>query len=103
MAPCVRFGYNSLNSCWFCDEKHLLSCCAARDTHFSAFINILFQTLKNNPKIHYYQEADKFIYLVCICTWSMIIKGNGKCTICICTWSMIKVMVYVHYVYVHGL
>ena len=37
-SPWVRFGYNSLNSCWFCDEKHLLSCCAARDTHFSAFI-----------------------------------------------------------------
>ena len=43
------------------------------------------------------------ICTLCICTWSMIIKGNGKCTICICTWSMIKVMVYVHYVYVHGL
>ena len=38
LAPCVRFGYNSLNSCWLCDEKLLLSCCAARDTHFSAFI-----------------------------------------------------------------
>ena len=38
LAPCVRFGYNSLNYCWLCDEKHLLSCCAARDTHFSAFV-----------------------------------------------------------------
>ena len=38
LAPCVRFGYNCLNCCWFCDEEHLLSCCAARDTHFSAFI-----------------------------------------------------------------
>ena len=35
LAPCV-----SLNSCWFCDEKHLLSCCAARDMHFSAFIRV---------------------------------------------------------------
>ena len=40
LAPCVRFGYNSLNYCWLCDEKHLLSCCAARDTHFSAFIRV---------------------------------------------------------------
>ena len=32
------FGYNSLKSCWLCDENLLLSCCAARDTHFSAFI-----------------------------------------------------------------
>ena len=39
LAPCVRLGYNSLKSCWFCDEKHLLSCCAARDTHFSAFMH----------------------------------------------------------------
>ena len=41
LAPCVKFGYNCLNSCWSCDEKHLLSCCAARDTHFSAFIGAL--------------------------------------------------------------
>ena len=40
LVPCVRFGYNSLNSCWLCDEKLLLSCCAARDTHFSAFIRV---------------------------------------------------------------
>ena len=32
LAPCVRFGYNSL-------KKILLLCyCVARDTHFSAFI-----------------------------------------------------------------
>ena len=40
LVPCVRYGYNSLNSCWFCDEKLLLNCCAARDTHFSAFIRV---------------------------------------------------------------
>ena len=33
-----RYGYNSLKYCWFCDEKLMLSCCDARDTHFSAFI-----------------------------------------------------------------
>ena len=38
LAPCVRYGYNSLKYCWFCDEKLMLSCCAERDTHFSAFI-----------------------------------------------------------------
>ena len=36
LAPCVRYGYNSLKSCWLCDEKLMLSGCAARDTHFSA-------------------------------------------------------------------
>ena len=41
LAPCVRFGYNSLNYCWLCDEILLLSCCAARDTHFSAFIIVV--------------------------------------------------------------
>ena len=35
LAPCVRYDYNSLKSCWFCDEKLLLSCC---DTHFSALL-----------------------------------------------------------------
>ena len=40
LASYVRFGYNSLNSCWLCDEKHPLSCCAASDTHFSAFIRL---------------------------------------------------------------
>ena len=30
----ARYGYNSLKSCWFVsDEKLMLSCCAARDTH----------------------------------------------------------------------
>ena len=24
--------YNSLKPWWFCDEKHVLSCCAGRDT-----------------------------------------------------------------------
>ena len=44
LAPCVKFGYNCLNSCWSCDEKHLLSCCAARDTHFSAFISAVINS-----------------------------------------------------------
>ena len=35
LVPCVRYGY-SLKSCWFCDEKLMLRCCA---THFSAFVN----------------------------------------------------------------
>ena len=51
LAPCVRFGYNSLNSCWFCDEKHLLSCCAARDTHFSAFIVLDGCSINIKPQI----------------------------------------------------
>ena len=34
LAPCFKYGYNSLKYCWFCDEKLQLSCCAARDTHF---------------------------------------------------------------------
>ncbi len=32
------YDFNSLKSCWFCDENLLLSCCAARDTHFSALV-----------------------------------------------------------------
>ena len=40
---CIQYGVLlqcAINSCWFCDEKLLLSCCAARDTHFSAFIRV---------------------------------------------------------------
>ncbi len=38
LVPCVRYDYNSLKSCWFCNENLLLSCCAVRDTHFSALV-----------------------------------------------------------------
>ena len=38
LAPCDSYG---LKSCSFCDEKLMLSFCAARDTHFSASIVII--------------------------------------------------------------
>ena len=50
---CVRFGYNSLKSCWFCDEKLMLSFCAARDTHFSAF-NCVFVILNSLITIQHF-------------------------------------------------
>ena len=53
LAPCVRFGYNSLKSCWFCDEKLMLSFCAARDTHFSAF-NCVFVILNSLITIQHF-------------------------------------------------
>ena len=54
LVPCVRYGYNSLQSWWFCEKSILLLCyCVARDTHFSylvdlfcVFLVILFRKTK---------------------------------------------------------
>ena len=54
----ARYGYNSLKSCWLCDEKLLLTFCAASDTHFSAFINLFV-----NPDVHVYPVL-YILYLV---------------------------------------
>ena len=54
-----------LNYCWFCDEKLLLSCCAARDTHFSAFICVSYARF---ALINGYCECLKHAHQLVICS-----------------------------------